>query len=311
MASERRKAVKRWLRGSAVFTLIVFVHSGVVPLAAYWLATQQSQVIEKGVKNQNLVWAPPNVDTPIPSLSQIPACDLSSVLEQAGTSASLLATNLERFSALERIEYKMFDNKTVPKESDDGTFDYVFAFEQENGGSTSREYRTPTKGGHGFRASGQDTGQVTLALIFHPNMQTDYQMKCEGLEKRNGQLAWVVQFHQRKDKPGRTLRFPVSSGSYSAALKGRAWISAQDFHVIRLETTLIGDIPAIKLQSTAISIDYTLVFNQSQKTGLWLPGRIEAYWEYTDRRVILVHTYANFKLFVVETEEKIKIPKER
>ncbi len=298
----------RWLRAATTYSLGVLVPYGVSPLIALWSAAQQSVSSEKATRGQELVWAPPNVDAPLLSLSQTPACELANVLEQAGTSASLLAANLERFGALERIEYKMFENKTVPKESAEGTFDYAFAFEQQNGGSASREYRTPRKGSVAFRASGQDTGQVALALIFHPNMQSDYQMKCEGAEKRNGQLAWIIHFQQRKDRPGRTLRFSVQGGSYSAPLKGRAWISAQDFHVIHLESNLIGDIPAAKLQSTAISIDYTLVFNQSQKIGLWLPSRIEAFWEYADRRVILLHTYSDFNLFAVETEEKIKKP---
>jgi hypothetical protein len=310
MVRRKGNCGSKWISGAGSLALVLLMQFSGARCAAGWSFGPESSEIEKAGTSQELLWAPPNVDAPIPSLVSSPACDLSKVLEQAGTSASLLATNLERFSALERIEYKLFENKTVPKETADSTFEYVFAFELQNGGSASREYRTPTKGSVAFRASGQDTGQVALALIFHPDMQRDYQMKCEGAEKRNGQLAWVVHFQQRKDKPNRTLRFSVQGGAYTAPLKGRAWISTQDFHVIHLETNLIGDIPAIKLLGTAISIDYTLVFNPSQTISLWLPGSIEAYWEYSDRRVILLHTYSEFKLFAVNTEETIQKPKE-
>ncbi len=297
-------------RGFVSFVLAIFALCEAGSLRGTASHSQGHRGDEKRARSQNLVWAPSDVDAPLPSLSQNSACDLSNVLLQAGASASELATNLERFTALERIEYKMFDRNRMPKEVDDGMFEYVFAFERHHGGSVSKEYRSPTKGSYAFRASGQDTGEVALGLIFHPNMQTDYQMRCEGLDKRNSQLAWVIHFQQRRDKLGRTLSFPAPNGSYQAMLKGRAWISADDFHVIRLETNLMADIPAIKLQNSAISIDYALVYNQSQKMGLWLPERIEAYWEFEGRRMILLHTYTDFKLFVVETKEEIQKPRE-
>lgn len=300
---------ERW-RGFVSFVLAIFALCEADSLRGTAPQSQEHREGEKRARGQNLVWDPPDVDAPLPSLSQNPACDLSNILVHAGASASELATNLERFTALERIVYKKFGRMGVPNEVDDGTFDYVFAFEEHDGGSVSQEYRSPTKGSYAFRSGEQDTGEAALALIFHPNMQTDYQMICEGLDKRNGQLAWVIHFQQREDKSGRTLCFPAPNGSYCARLKGRAWISAEDFHVIHLETHLMADIPAIKLESSAILIDYALVYNQSQKISLWLPERIEAYWEFANRRVILLHTYTDFKLFVVETEEKIQKPTE-
>jgi len=310
MAIKKYRGRPERSRGFVSFALAIFALCEAGSLRGTASHSQEHREGEKRARSQNLVWAPPDVDAALPSLSQNPACDLSNVLVQAGASASELATNLERFTALEHIVYKKFGRMGVPNEVNDGTFDYVFAFEEHHGGSVSQEYRSPTKGNYAFRGGEQDTGEVALALIFHPNMQTDYQMSCEGLDKRNGQLAWVIHFQQRSDKPGRTLSFPAANGSYWAMLKGRAWISAEDFHVIHLETNLMADIPAIKLQSSAISIDYALVYNQSQKIGLWLPERIEGYWEFADGRAILLHTYTDFKLFVVETEEKIQKPRE-
>lgn len=309
--SNRVPSGSRWSRGAIVFAWVVCTELAAATAGIEVSPARQMQRTEKAAKSRELVWVTHNVDAPIPSLSENPPCELSEVLRKAGASASQLATDLERFTAEERIEYKMLDRHGAPREADQGTFNYVFAFEEHGAGSVSREYRTPTKGSYAFRASGQDTGQVALGLIFHPNIQPDYQMKCEGLDKRDGQRAWVVHFQQRKDKPSRTLWFPVpSGGTYAARLKGRAWISAEDFHVMHLETSLVGDIPVLKLENTAISVDYVLVFNHSQKIGLWLPGRIEAYWEFTDRRVILAHTYSEFQLFAVETEERIEKPKE-
>jgi hypothetical protein len=274
------------------------------------LMAQQHTDTEKAPKHKDLIWSPPNVDTPLRSIVALPPCDVSEVLRKAGVRALELTTNLENFTAQERIEYVRRDQTAFPEEYDDSVFDYVFAFEQSGGNHFSREYRTPAKGGHMFAASGQDTGQVALALIFLPSLQTDYEMSCEGLDKWNGQLAWVIHFQQRKDKPGRTLQFRTEEGPSFAMLKGRAWISMENSQILHLETNLMHAVPSLNLQSGAAAIDYAPVRVESKKLEFWLPQRVEAYWEIANRRIILFHTYTNFQLFTVATEEKVEKPKE-
>ncbi len=309
MAAERHEGVPRGRCKVSNFALLMAALWGLAPLPAGASTDTQSNEGGKNVTGQNQ-WAPPNVDAPLKSLSMIPPCNLSKVLEHTAASSLVLDSNLEKFTAREHIKYVMLDRGGAPKEIDDGSFNYVFSLEQQNGGSVSREYRTPVKGSHAFRASGQDIGQAALALIFHPNLQTDYEMKCEGIDKRNGQLDWVVHFQQRKDKPGRTVKIWVDNVVYSGMLKGRAWISTENFQVIHLETNLMGDLPVIKLQELAVSIDYAFVLTPSGKLGVWLPKSIAAYWKFDDRRLILVHTFADFQLFAIETEEKIQELKE-
>jgi len=278
-------------------------------IACSRLAAQERNDVERPAKRKNLSWNPPDVDAPLHALAALPPCDLPKVLKETGARAVELTTNLENFTAQEQIEYKRLDRIGFPEESDASLFDYVFAFEQRDGRHVSREYRTPAKGGHAFPTSGQDTGQVALALIFLPTLQTDYATTCEGLDKWNGQFAWVIHFQQRKDKPSRTIEFRTKEGTYFPMLKGRAWISMENSQVLHLETNLMHSAPSADLQSGATSIDYAPVQIQSRKLELWLPQRVEAYWEISNRRIILYHTFSNFKLFTVETEENIQKPK--
>jgi len=262
-------------------------------------------------KHKDLRWAPPNVEAPLASVQAIPPCDEGKVLQQAGARAVELTTNLENFTAEERIDYQRLDKDGVPQEDDSSVFDYVFAFEKVGAGRASREYRNPAKGGHAFPASGQDTGEVALALIFLPQMRADYEMKCEGMDEWNGQPAWVMHFRQREDKPARTLQFRVTKGTYFAKLAGRAWIAMENGQIVHLETNTMEAIPSINIQSGATSIDYAPVQIQSKKLELWLPERIEAYWEIADKRLILYHTFSDFKVFSVDTEQNIQKPKEQ
>lgn len=275
------------------------------------LTAQQSKDGGRVASHKEPRWAPPDVNAPLHSVAALPPCSLSRVLEQAGARAVELTNNLEKFTAQEQINYEMLDQNGIPVESDGSTFDYVFAFEQRSGGRTSREYRTPVKGGHSFPASGQDTGQAALALIFLPNMQTDYEMSCEGLDEWSGELAWVIHFQQRKDKPCRTLQFRTEKGVYPVMLKGRAWISMDNSQVLHLETNLMQGVPAMNLRSSAISVEYAPVQIQSLKLELWLPQSVESFWEIAGHRVILFHIFTNFKLFSVETEENIQKPKDQ
>jgi VWFA-related protein len=258
----------------------------------------------KNVSFQNLQWAPPKVDVPLKSLSSNPACDLSQVLNRTAANSLLLASNLEKFAAQEHIDYVTLDQNGMVEQYDSGAFQYVYAVEQQNGGSVSREYRTPVKGGHVFRESEQDIGQAATALLFLPELQTDYEMKCEGMDNRNGQLDWVVHFQQRKDRPARTANFQVDTTSHPVRLKGRAWISQENFQVVHLDASFMGTLPEPKLQEFAFSVDYEYVADPSGNNGFWLPNKIVTYRDYVVDRTILHHSFADFQLFTVDTRVK-------
>src|ERR1019366_5739748 len=126
-------------------------------------------------KYDPLGWNPPNTDAKIRSLDKSISCDLSGILDQTGRRATEFANTLEKFTAQESIEYKRFDRRGDLKETQSGTFDYTFAFEERDGGTASQEYRAATKGSRVFVEAGHDVGQVALALIFLPSLQTDYE----------------------------------------------------------------------------------------------------------------------------------------
>ena len=121
--------------------------------------------------------------------------------------------------------------------------------------------------------------------------------------------AWVVRFQQRKDKPRRTMQFHIQGGKIGAMLKGRAWIGMESGQALRLETTTMHDIPDAGLRRGAMTVDYAPVEIRSRKLQLYLPQQLEAFWEFGTYRVILVHTFHDFKLFSVETEENTQKPK--
>jgi hypothetical protein len=172
----------------------------------------------------------------------------------------------------------------------------------------------------GHLSSILDKGLPVLALIFHPALQGDYEMRCEGATQWNHQPAWVVHFRQMRGKRPRTVTMETPVEVYPRtvsatelrplSIKGRAWIAADSGQVIHLETNLVGPILSIDLSEIAISVDYAPVKSHSLDLEIWLPQFAVAYTDYAQRRMIIEHTFSDFELFSVHTREDIGTPKE-
>jgi hypothetical protein len=292
---------------------------------------------EKDEKLHALRWDPPRVDAPIRSLSAMPPCVLPDVLKMAGDRAVELIDHLQNFIAHEQIRYEQTASLSmagptgvtgfgpIPGQPENmsftGRFDYIVDFGKRSEPLHVREHRTPLKG---TANANLDTivgkGLPVLALIFHPSMQGDYEMRCEGSATRNDQPAWVVYFAQKKGKRPRTvtmetaselaLHDPNAREIRPLRLAGRAWIGANSGQVVHLETNLLEKLPLIELEESAFSVDYAPVKFQAQNVEAWLPQFAIGYTDYAGRRMIVEHTFSDFQLFSVQTQDVIQKPKE-
>jgi hypothetical protein len=80
--------------------------------------------------------------------------------------------------------------------------------------------------------------------------------------------------------------------------------------VSRLDSELIKPVTNIKLTQERISIDYALVQFRTEGQQLWLPQSAEIYVERNGSRYYRRHTFSNFQVFTVGTEQKVHAPKE-
>jgi hypothetical protein len=266
---------------------------------------------KKDKKEPALHWDPPQVDAPVPFLSATAPCPLPDVLEQAGQRAEELVDHLQNFNAHEQISYEQTDRFGMPEMSIDAKFDYLVDFGEQSKVFKVHETRTPLAGTDTEHIPDiVDTGLPALALIFYPALQSDYEMRCEGFAQWKNQPAWVVYFRQTKGKRPRTLRIGTPTKVYPVSLKGRAWIAADSGRVMHLEINLVEGIPMIELQADAVSVDYAPVKFQSQDVEIWLPQSAVVYTDFGKRRLIIQHTFSDFKLFSVQVQQVIQKPKE-
>jgi VWFA-related protein len=272
-------------------------------------AVQQARVMEIQPKPRILFWDPPNVDAHLRTDGASAECSLSKVLEQTGKRATELLANLQNFTAQEGIEYRVLGNVGDQLGYGTGSFDYTAIFEHHNEGYTVQEGRTPEHGSQPFPMAAQDVGLPELALIFLPDLQDDYEMKCEGATEWKGQPAWVVHFRQRKDRANHIASFRRRDNVYPAMLKGRAWIAQDSSEVMHLEIGLMREIPEINLAIWSLSIDYGPVRFRTRDLQVWLPQSVDVYGDYGVKRTVISHRFSNFLLFSVQTQELIEKPK--
>ncbi|MGA9184577.1 MAG: hypothetical protein WBZ32_04705 [Candidatus Acidiferrales bacterium] len=250
-------------------------------------------------------------DDAVPPALSGAACPLPLVLKAVGQSAEELVNNLERFSATERVEHFAVNARGEVRAPEVRSFEYVVVVSRGlDGDFLIDEYRDGEIDPGRFPAGIATMGLPALALIFHPKLASEFNFTCDGMAEYGGRPVWVVHFEQRADRPNRIRSYVVNKNTHGVPLKGLAMIDAGTFQVARLETELVKPVSEIKLTQERIAIDYALVQFHTNEQELWLPKSAELYVEINKDRYYRRHTFSNFHVFTVGTNQKIRAPKE-
>ena len=256
-------------------------------------------------------WVPPNVDDVTAPVEPGASCDLNDVLEKAGHQLQLLPEELDRFSANETIEHQRVNEKGIASNSSTLTFAYVVSIhETRHGFLNVEEYRNGTDSPSIFPDYLATRGLPSQVFLFHPYYQRDFEMKCEGLARLGAGFAWQIHFQQKKDIPSRMQVHYLNGKRFPVPLKGRAWIDAANYEVVRLQTDIREPLKEAGLYAQHTDIEYGPVRFQKDNLDLWLPIRAEIYMQTKGHRMHRRHNFSNYFLFAVEDKQTISNPKE-
>jgi hypothetical protein len=181
--------------------------------------------------------------------------------------------------------------------------------EPEPGFLSLDEYRSAKSELGSYPDQIASTGFAALALVFHPHMQDEFEIKCEGLGDWHGQAAWVMYFKQRDDKPDRIHSYTVGKTSHPVKLKGRAWITAEGYQIAHIESEMVKPMPEIRLLSEHQIVEYGPIRFEKKNTSVWLPRQAEIYFDFRDRRYYRRHSFDHYMLFSVDSGQKTKYDK--
>jgi tetratricopeptide (TPR) repeat protein len=257
-------------------------------------------------------WLPPDVDEKVPPVESGVPCPLDGVVQNAGKRVLEFIRNVDRFTATESLFHESVNAWGFPAPPETRKFDYVVSIQEIRPGILNvEEYRNGGLSYERFPGGTATLGLPSLVLIFHPYSAVNYDMTCEGLAHWNGGLAWQVHFRQRRDKPSRDrlYRLGETGPSYPVALKGRAWIAADTFQIVRLETQIVAPLPEIRLVADHTAIEYGAVHFRKRNVDMWLPHTAEVFYDWRGRRIHRRHSFSNYMLFSVDDRQRINVPK--
>src|ERR1700676_1375626 len=257
-------------------------------------------------------WMPPDVDEKVPPVETGASCAVDDVVSNAGKQLKVLISDVDRFAATESLTHESINKSGLASYAEKRKFDYVVSIQEvQHGFLNVEEYRNAGGSPAEFPDGVATNGLPALVLIFHPYNAINFEMTCEGLARWNGGLAWQVHFKQRADKPNTIKRYKIGADgpSYPVALKGRAWISADNYQIVRLETDLVAPLPQIRLVADHTAIEYGPVKFTKSNVNMWLPQRAEVYYDWKGHRIHPRHSFSNYMLFGVEDKQKITVPK--
>ena len=225
-------------------------------------------------------------------------------------------TALKEFSwermiaAVEDLFHQKLDGYGLPVRTETRKFNYVASISEEQPGYLLvDEYRADKLGLPGYPDQIASSGFTALALVFHPHMRDNFEMKCEGLGDWRGQPTWLVRFQQRDDRPSRIHSYKVGTQIHPVNLKGRAWITAGSFQIVRMESDLVRPMPEIQLLSEHQVVEYGPIPFSRKNTSLWMPKSAEIYFDFRRHRYYRRHSFDHYMLFAVDSDEKHKVPK--
>ena len=252
-------------------------------------------------------WGPVDIDAEIPPVRNKDSCPLPEILRQASQRATELVDNLQRFTATERIEHIEFSKGGKVRNSSHEMFNYVAEIEQNSpGGFGIKEYRSAKSESTPVPLS--DTGTAAFALIFHPHLIANFDIRCEGQADVKGTPAWQLHFSETAD-PGKSFHaIRIGASTYQVRFKGRAWLTADNYEVLRLQTDMVAPMPQINLLLEHLDIAYAPVEFAQHKFRLWLPETASMHINYNGHRYERVHEFSHFQLFLVDTEQRVKEP---
>jgi len=257
-------------------------------------------------------WLPPDIDEKVPTVEAATSCALDEVVERAGKRVEEFVKNVDRFTASESLTHESINKWGLAESPETRKFNYVASIEQYRPGFFSvTEYRSGTHGLSDPPDGVETTGMAALALIFHPNNAANFAMSCEGLGRWNGHPTWQVHFRQRADKPNtiRAYKFGQNGPAYPVALRGRAWIAADSYQIVRMEMDLVAPLPEIRLLSDHTIVDYGPVHFRKGNVDMWLPQSAELYCDWKGRRMHRRLSFSHYLLFSVDEKQKISEPK--
>lgn len=257
-------------------------------------------------------WAPPDVDSVSSAMAPGAGCNLDQVLQNAGQRLRVLLGNIEKFTATEQVQDQEVDRYGVAGSARERKFMYVaFVHTLSNGYTYVEESRIGAKESEELPISLSTTGMNGLGVsVLQPFFRPYLNFTCQGLTNINGKAAWELRFEEKLKAAEALRKWRKNGDLINIPLKGKVWISAAGYDVLRVETDLVEPVTRLELTRDHLQVNYGPVSFRNGAETLWLPQTGELYVEVHKKRYHQQHILTDYLMFAIDTPHKQKAPKQ-
>ena len=234
--------------------------------------------------------------------------DLAQVLERVGKNVEDFLKYFPNTACSEEVRQEIQKSDLSRKKST--KYQYVIVSVPKS--SSLEEYRTDSKGtliemgglSQGFLLT---SGFATFPLFLHPVHQGGSRFRYLGTTSEP--KAILIAFAQI---PGMAKLYhehwAIPGPKVSIYFQGLIWVDPSTYHVVRMYAELLAPRREAGLDAEKAEVDYEPVSFKGVSQDFWLPREVNitlqsGYWTYRNR-----HHYSDYKLFTVESYDKVKPP---
>jgi len=235
------------------------------------------------------------------------------ILAAVGGNVSRLFANLFNISAVERVQQQKLTHEGEANSGQKFEYLYLCLGAVDKGNPSFDEYRSDSKGSEisqlglnrGYMLT---SGFVSAPLIFHPAHQNGSSFRLLGHQKLKSRNTFVLAFAQIPSKSRIFGSFQNGKDVETTFKQGMVWIDAENFQIVRLVSNLLTPLPQIKLDGVETQIDFDKVQFGRKAHEFWLPVQVIVTVHWNGKVFRNTHVYSDFRLFNVETQQKITRP---
>jgi Tfp pilus assembly protein PilF len=240
---------------------------------------------------------------------------LNPILDGAGARILEIFKNFPNTSSLEAIHQEKLGRKGGVSSTQDQKFRYLCLVPREAWGPGFIEYRADLDGtvaspkglSEGFMLT---RGFASAGLIFHPTYRVETNFRYLGRQNINGKNTYAIAFAQIPEKSHLFGNFQKGQISGTTFSQGLAWIDPDTYQIIRIHTDLLAPLPDFRLEKQTLNIDFKEVHFTHLNEAFWLPEKVTLTLDWNGKILRNQHEYSDFKIFNVDTKEKIGKPKD-
>lgn len=233
--------------------------------------------------------------------------NLDDLLARTSHQAELLLQQFSEMKCTEKVTQEKLDPDGKIEKSSESTYDYLVILTDSGGELGLSESRLAL---HEAKIDKQKTsllvsnGFATLFLVFHPYYAESFTFTAMDDSALDGHRMRTVAFqHIRGTRSPAALA--LRGRDYPLELSGKAWIDPQSGRITKIVATIGSSMEDVGLKTMDSEVDYAPLPALHGAESYWFPVRATVEVETPRQHWRNTHTFTDYKLFSVSTEEKV------